>query len=463
MMPGKNTPLFFFFILALLIIRFPVMGLEYPVQPAWEVPLILTDNTTNPSPVLHIADGGRLISVNYPYNPDFFVYDGNGSLLFNKTLSAEKKPWVSSISPVPDGTGVVVTQLVPGCCHGSVSNTSSNKVIFFDRSGRIVWEYVTYQPPLASVALPNTGDIIVGTENRDIICLDRNGSVRWTTVVDAPVLSLAASADGSTIVAAGDSNYDSWIHYGEPLSPFDLFFLDGAGAVLGKYQTRGLNTVAVSRNGSVIAVIGGRFGNLMMFNRTGSIHGERSFSGSGTALSLSGDGTRLIVETSDGTVYSLDEKMKETFSLYGEPGQSIAVSDVGDVLARGDNRNITLYRIANGENLGTIQADSGVRFISAVPGTGSFVIGTGQKMSFFPMTAPKPYSTQSAVPYFNREGNASAEDPAEYPGAESSIQSPPDNNSPSELIPTHPVSIPLGISIAAIGVGGMVFSGRRRN
>lgn len=390
MMPEKKTQFFFFFLLALFIIPFPVNGLEYPVQPAWEVPIILSDNSANLFPILHIADGGQLISLNYPYDPGFFVYDGNGSLLFNKTLSAEKTPWISSISPLPDGTGVVVTQLVPGCCHGSVSNTSSNKVLFFDRSGRIVWDYVTYQPPLASVALQNTRDIIVGTEDGKIISLDRNGSVRWTTVVDAPILSLAASADENTLVAAGDSNYDSWIRYGESLNPFDLFFLDGTGEILGRYQTRGQNTVAVSRNGSVIAVIGGRFGNLMLFNRMGMKTGERSFPGAGTALFLSADATRLVVVTSDGTVYTLDEKMKEIVSLPGEPGQSIAVSGTGDVLARANNRNITLYRIATGETLGTIQADSGVRFISAVPGTGSFVIGTGQKMSFFTLTTPKP-------------------------------------------------------------------------
>jgi outer membrane protein assembly factor BamB len=386
MMPGIKIPFFFFFILALLFTPFPAMGLEYPVQPTWEIPLILTDNPANLSPLLHIAEGGQIISLNYPYSPGFFVYDGNGSLLFHTTLSAEKTPWVSSITPVPDGTGIVVTQLIPGCCHGSVSNTSSNKVTFYDRSGRIVWDYVTYQPPLASTALPNTGDIVIGTEDGRIICLDRRGSVRWSTVVDAPVHSLTTSADGNTLVATGDSNYDSWIHYGEPLSPYDLFFLDGTGAVLGKYQTRGENTVAVSRNGSVIAVIGGRFGNLMMFNRTGTMTGERSFPGAGTGLYLSDDGTRLVVETSDGTVYTLDETMREIVSLPGEPGQSIAVSDTGDVLARGDNRNITLYRIATGEILGTVQADSAVRFISAVPGTGSFVIGTGQKMSFFPVT-----------------------------------------------------------------------------
>lgn len=386
MNPGKIIiPLFF--LLAVLLVIHPVMGLEYLSQPEWEVPIPHSDNAANQIPVIHVAEGGRLISLNFQYEPVLFVYDGNGSLLFNKTLSAGQAPWLSSISLFPDGTGLAGTQLVPGCCHGSVSNTSSNKVIFFDRSGRIVWEYVTYSPPLASAVLPDTRDIVVGTEDGKILCLDENGQVRWTTRVEAPVVSLTASADGSTIVAAGDSNYDSWKQYGEPLVPYDLFFLGADGTVLGKYQTRGQNTVAASRNASVIAVIGGPFKNLMVFNRTGDKTGERSFYGAVSALSMTGDGARIVVQTSDGRIYCMDNDLRETGDIPAAPGsQGIAVSDTGETIAFGNSRSITLYTLS-GELLGIFPVDSEVRFMSPVPGSGSFIIGTGQKMIFFNVTA----------------------------------------------------------------------------
>jgi len=384
---GQKKPLLFFFLLAVLLIVHPVMGYEYLSKPEWEVPIPYLDNAANQAPVIHVAEGGRLISLNFPYEPGLFVYDKSGTLLFNTTLSAEKTPWISSVSLVPDGTGLVVTQLVPGCCHGSVSNTSSNKVIFFDRSGRIVWEYVTYSPPLASVVLPDTRDIVVGTEDGTILCLDENGQVRWTTRVEAPLVSLTVSGDGSTIVAAGDSNYDSWKQYGEPLVPYDLFFLGANGTVLGKYQTRGQNTVAAGRDASVIAVIGGPFKNLMLFNRTGTKTGERSFPGTVSALSMTGDGTRIVVQTSDGRIWCMDNDLRETCDMPAAPGpQGIAVSDTGETLAFGKNQFVTIYSLS-GEQLGIYPGESRVRSISPVPGSGSFIIGTEQKMIFFNVTA----------------------------------------------------------------------------
>jgi outer membrane protein assembly factor BamB len=381
------------FLLAILSVPYPVMGLEYQSYPEWAVPLTNSENPANQAPVIQVADGGRLISLNFPHEPVLFVYDESGTRLFNTTLSAEKTPWISSVSLVPDGSGLVVTQLVPGCCHGSVSNTSSDKVIFFDRSGRIIWEYVTYSPPLASAVLPDTRDIVVGTEDGKILCLDENGQVRWTTRVEAPVISLTASADGSTIVAAGDSNYDAWKQYGEPLVPYDLFFLGADGTVLGKYQTRGQNTVAVSRDASVIAVIGGPLKNLMVFNRTGAKTGDRSFPGTVSALSMTGDGTRIVVETSDGRIWCMDNDLRETCDIPAAPGsQGIAVSDTGETIAFGNNRSVTIYT-RSGELLGIFPGESRVRFISPVPGSGSFIVGAEQKMIFFNVTASGSYGT----------------------------------------------------------------------
>lgn len=387
MSPGKIfIPLFF--LLAILFVPYPVMGLEHLSQSPWEIRLVHTGYPENLVPVIHVAREGRLITVNYPTKPDFFVYEGNGTLLFNKTQSAEKPPWISSVSPNPDGSGLAVTQLIPGCCHGSVSNTTSNKVIFLDLSGRIVWEYVTNEPPLASVVVPDTGDIVIGTENGRILCLDRNGSVRWTTIVEAPVLSLTVSADGKTIVATGDSNYDAWKRYGEPLNPFDLFFLDAEGTVLGKYQTRGQNTVSASRNASQIAVIGGPFGNLMLFNLTGTKTGERSFPGIVSTHSINDDGTRIIVITSNGQVYYLDENLRETGNIPAVPGsQGFAVSGTGDRIARGNNRTVTLYWIS-GDVPDTYTADSRVRVIVPVPGSESFIIATDEKLVLLNGTAP---------------------------------------------------------------------------
>ena len=84
----------------------------------------------------------------------------------------------------------------------------------------------------------------------------------------------------------------------------------------------------------------------------------------------------------------MDENLQEMWNLpAGSGSQGIAVSGTGEIFARGGTRNVTLYRIT-GEVLGTYPAESGVRFISAVPGTGSFIIGTEQKMVLLNVTVP---------------------------------------------------------------------------
>jgi len=384
------TCIVIFSILTILFVPAPVMGLASDLQPVWEIPLMPADNPANQTPVIQVSDNRQLITLNFKYGPVFFVYDGNGSFLWNYTLTAEKTPWLSSISIAPDGTGLAITQFVPGCCHGSVSNTSSNKVIFFDKFGGRLWEYATYSPPLTSAVLKNTHDILVGTEDGQILCLDRHGSVRWTTTVDAPVTTLASSPDGSTIVATGDSNYYFSTLYGEPLNPYDLFTLDANGTVLWKYQTRGQNTVAVSRDGSTIAAIGGRFGNLMVFDRTGTKLIERSFPNVTSALSMTGDGNQSVVETADGFVYCLDRKGLPAWNASVEPGsQGMAVSGTGDQIVLGNNRTITAFSIT-GEVLGIYPAGSRVLSVTPVPDSGSFIIGTEQKILFITVNGSDP-------------------------------------------------------------------------
>lgn len=404
----KITGIFIFFIFTILFVHSPVMGLTSDLQPAWEIPLMPADNPANQTPVIQASDNRQLITLNFKYEPTFFVYDGNGSFLWNYTLTAEKTPWLSSISIAPDGTGLAITQFLPGCCHGSVSNTSSNKVIFFDKFGGRLWEYATYSPPLTSAVLKNTYDILVGTEDGQILCLDRHGSVRWTTTVDAPVTTLASSPDGSTIVATGDSNYYFSTLYGEPLNPYDFFTLDANGTVLWKYQTRGQNTVAVSRDGSTIAAIGGRFGNLMVFNRSGTKLFERSFPGVTSALSMTGDGNQSVVETADGLVYCLDHNGSPVWNVSVEPGsQGMAVGSTGDNIVIGNNRTIIVYSIM-GDVLGMYPAGSRVLSVTPVPGSESFIIGTEQKILFLNVNGSDPdgmfpassslTTTQPAIP-----------------------------------------------------------------
>jgi hypothetical protein len=391
----KIFTLSFFFLIALLTIPCTASGIPATIHSEWGVPLPESGNPANELPRVMAAGNPVLITVNYQYQPNLFVFDGNGTLLWNTTLAAEKTPWLSSASLFPDGSGLVVTQLEPGCCHGSVTNTSQNKVLSFDRTGKTSWEYITWSPPLSSSVLRTTRDILIGTGDGQIFCLNENGSVRWKTAVEAPVTALTTSDDGNTIIATGESNYDSSIRYGESLHPFDLFILDCDGVVLGKYQMRGVNIAKSNNNGSVIAVSGGPFGNLMVFNRSGTRLYERSFPAIPRAIAMTGNGSRIIIETAGGGIYCLDTGGREVWKKIIEPGsQGLAISGSRQSVALGNGTIIEVYDIT-GELLGAYPAGSKVRSVAMVPGSDSFLVGSDGELFFISVAGANSEREQS--------------------------------------------------------------------
>jgi len=200
------------------------------------------------------------------------------------------------------------------------------------------------------------------------------------------VSALITSRDGSTIVATGESNYYFNKLYGEPLNPDDIFVLNDDGTLLWKYQTGGTNTAAVSDDGSTIAVIDGRSGNVLLFNRTGSKMMERAYAGTPSALAMSGDGNLIAVETNEGFVYGLDHNGSPTWNASVEPeSQGIAISDNGNIVILGNGQTIAMYN-KTGNHLGGYPVDSRIRSIDTSSDTRSFIVGTEQKLIFFSVT-----------------------------------------------------------------------------
>lgn len=85
----KISKLFIFLILFLLSSSAPVMGFSSTLNHIKEIPLPSISSDGNHTPLVQIADNGQLATVNYRNDPNFFVYNGKGSLLWNGTLSAE--------------------------------------------------------------------------------------------------------------------------------------------------------------------------------------------------------------------------------------------------------------------------------------------------------------------------------------------------------------------------------------
>ncbi|MDD1685652.1 PQQ-binding-like beta-propeller repeat protein [Methanoregula sp.] len=350
----------------------------------------------NTSYALHVADNGQLVTLNSRNGPGLFAFDSNGSFLWSKTLSAEQQPWISSVSIAPGAQDLIVTQLVPACCHGSVTNTSSNKVILIDRTGTEAWEYPTMNPPLSSGISSSGQDFFIGTDDGRILSLDHNGTVRWTTPMEAPVTSFAISRDGNTIVATGESNYYYHNLYDEPLNPADMFVLDRNGTLLWDYQTGGLNAAAVSDDGSVIAVIEERSGNVLVFNRSGSRVAVRSLGGVSSALALSHDGNLIIAETQGGTVYGLDRTGTTLWTITADSGsRGIAISGDDNNIIIGNGRSVALFD-CRGNQIGDYLTDGQILVVEPARDFRMVVAGTDRSLVFLSQNKPVEEAEMSA-------------------------------------------------------------------
>lgn len=373
------------FLIIFIIACSPLAAAQSPAsfRPVEVIPLPFAGPGENSSYGLHVADNGQLVTLNSRYGPDLFAYNGNGSLIWSKTLSAEQSPWISSVSISPGAQDLILTQMVPACCHGSVTNTSSNKVIFLDKNGTKMGEYPTMNPPLASAISSSGQDFFIGTEDGRILCLNPGGTLRWTIWIEAPVTSFAVSRDGNTLVATGESNYNFHDLYNEPLNPVDLIVLDQNGTVLWDYQTGGLNTATVSDDGSVIAVLEKRSGNLLVFNRSGSRIAKKMLGGAASALSMTGDGNFIVTETTAGTVYGLNRTGATLWTIPVDPGSSgLGFIDKENSLVLGDGQSVALYDL-QGILIEKYPAGGQIQVIAPAGYALPVVYGTDHSLVFF--------------------------------------------------------------------------------
>jgi len=330
-----NTSRILLALLALCLLCIPALA----IQPWWTYPL--SPNATYEGNLNRIAisDDGQYLAAYVADENTLLFFSQSGKPLWSRQYTAERAPWISSISIARDNSIVAVSELVPGCCVGSVTSTPSNQLLLFDRTGPVLGNYSTMSPPTAVAISPDASRIYAGTEDRRVICLDRTGSVLWTQSTDAPVSSLALSKDGTLIAAAGTN--PGTTPEGTVSYPNDLFLFDRNGSLLWKYRTGGPNTVAISGDNSIIAIVGGRYGNLYLFNRTGGLVGGRSFPETGSSLAMSDDAGRIFVGSVGGSVYGLDSDGTMLWTIKtSRMSRNIAADDTGNYLVFGNGSSV---------------------------------------------------------------------------------------------------------------------------
>jgi len=423
-------------LMALCLLCIPALA----VQPQWTFPLSPNASYEGNLNRIAISDDGQYLAAYVADENTLLFFNRTGTLLWSRQFTDERSPWISSIRIARDNSIIAVSELVPGCCAGSVTATPSNQVLLFNRTGAVLWNYSTMSPPTAVAISPDASRIYAGTEDRRVICLDRNGSVRGTQETDAPVSSLTHSKDGTLIAAAGTN--PGTTPYGTVNYPNDLFLFDRNGSPLWKYRTGGSNTVAISGDNTIIAVVGGKFGNLYLFNRTGGLVGGRSFPETGSSLVMSDDADRIIVGSVEGSVYGLDSNGTMLWTIKTTRlSRNIAADDNGNSVVFGNGSSVeTVDR--NGSVLWEYPTGAWVSSV-AVSGNGNAIGAIADAVYFF--GSPSPESSANVSITLEPVTDHSTGDQSH------------------EIPTTHPAQLPLAVSIAAMGLGAIIIQRSRKN
>jgi PQQ enzyme repeat. len=409
------------------------------IQPWWTYPI--SPNATYEGNLNRIAisDDGQYLAAYVADENTLLFFSQSGKPLWSRQFTAERAPWISSISIARDNSIIAVSELVPGCCAGSVTATPSNLVLLFNRTGAVLWNYSTMSPPTAVAISPDASRIYAGTEDRRVICLDRTGSVLWTQSTDAPVYSLTLSKDGTMVAAAGTN--PGTTPKGSVNYPNDLFLFDRNGSPLWKYRTDGHNTVAISRDNSIIAVVGGKFGNLYLFNRTGGLVGGRSFPETGSSLVMSDDAGRIIVGSVEGSVYGLDSNGTMLWTIKTTRlSRNIAAANDGNSVVFGNGSTILMVD-RNGSELLNYPTGAWISSV-AVSGNGNAIGAIADAVYFF--GSPSPESSANVSITLEPVTDHSTGDQSH------------------EIPTTHPAPLLPAVSVAATGLGIIIIQRSRK-
>lgn len=350
-----------------------------------------------------------------PDGSEAFAFSANGTLLWNytpeNTTTDWTKLWITGVSISPDSSRIGIAAMLPGCCHGVITNTPSNKISVFDRNGSLLWNYSNLEPP-RSLTISDDGQVIcAGYASRNISCIGMDGSPRWNVTLSSPVSEVEASDDGNYLFVNSknaDGQYTG-----------DRYILTRDGTHIWKYQTRGRNSVGISPDAQAMVVLGDSHGNLYARNPTGEIVWKHEFSRIGTAMAQSGNGKYVVAGTDDNRIHLLDDRGDELWDYrVADPVTSVALSnDAGTIVAGTEGGLYILNK--SGSLIGNYTTTTPVRAVG-VSSDGRSVAGISDRIYFF---HPKGNGTGTAIEIVNttqihneKTGSVQTSQPAPVPG-----------------------------------------------
>jgi hypothetical protein len=405
-----------------------------------------------------ISGNDQFLVATTPDASELFAVSKNGTLLWNYTpeTSAEDwtSPWITGISISPDNSLIGVSTMLPGCCHGVVTRTSSNKITLFDARGHRIWNFSSGEPPRSIAISGNGREIFVGYASRSLSCFDINGTPLWNQPTESPVSNIELSDDGNFILASGENVAGEYTN--------DVYLFTREGVLIWKKQFRGENVLGISPDSQNFVIFGNPTRKIDYLDHEGKTLWESSFGSMGMAMAMAGDGQHIVVGTSDRQVHLLNTNGETIWSSpMPDSVYSTAISGDGNVIGIGSDKNLTLFD-RSGRISWQFTANATVLPVVVSP-DGKYIAAVSDKIYFF-----------------NRWGNTTAVEPeirdtVSGPiinGANAIPTTMQDNSSgatiatdlpPREIPTTHPASLPLAVSIAAAGLGLLIVHRSRKS
>lgn len=220
------------------------------------VGISVTDLSMTPNASRIVASGGgKVIAMTFSGE----VIASNASMAVNHVkimprgdrviITTNKNVQLSNFSLLSEWSDMTSAQnLITIADDGSYFLTAAgNRIRKYTRNGTLLWDKKIPGGNAQALAQSRDGSVIIlGMDDSSLQVLSAIGTPLWTANATNWVTSVAVSDDGSTI-AAGSLDKK-------------LYVFDRAGTVLGTFTTKSaikFNSVAVTRDGSLIIVAGG--------------------------------------------------------------------------------------------------------------------------------------------------------------------------------------------------------------
>ncbi|RPI39475.1 MAG: hypothetical protein EHM53_05595 [Methanoregulaceae archaeon] len=220
------------------------------------VGISVTDLSLAPNASRIVASGGgKVITMTFSGE----VIASNASMAVNHVkimprsdrviITTNKNVQLSNFSLLSEWSDTTSAQnLITVADDGSYFLTAAgNRLRKYTRNGALLWDKKIPGGNAQALAQSRDGSVIIlGMDDSSLLVLNAFGNPLWTANATNWVTSVAVSDDGSTI-AAGSLDKK-------------LYVFDRAGTLLGTFTTKSaikFNSVAMTRDGSVIIVAGG--------------------------------------------------------------------------------------------------------------------------------------------------------------------------------------------------------------